>query len=59
MRNDALLNEISLPKKSKIRDAINSLNKAVRDRVTYDAQGKLSGTITDADIRRGLLRFWP
>ena len=55
MKNDALLNEISLPKESSIRDAIASLNASGKGIVLlYDEQGKLSGTITDADIRRGL-----
>ena len=55
MKNDALLNEISLPMESSIRDAIASLNASGKGIVLlYDEQGKLSGTITDADIRRGL-----
>lgn len=55
MKNDALLNEISLPKESSIRDAITSLNASGKGIVLlYDEQGKLSGTITDADVRRGL-----
>lgn len=57
MRNAMLMRKISLPKKSKIRDAINSLNESGKGIVLLcDEQGKLSGTITDADIRRGLSR---
>ena len=60
MKNDALLNEISLPKESSIRDAIASLNASGKGIVLlYDEQGKLSGTITDADIRRDFPKVWP
>ena len=49
--------KISLKKNSKIKDAILSLNKSGNQIVLIiDNQKKLIGTITDGDIRRGILK---
>ena len=49
--------EALLPEQACIEDAIRSLNEAaVQIAIVVNAAGELIGTITDGDIRRGLLR---
>ena len=43
--------------KAKIREVIKSIDQgAVQIALVVDAEQKLMGTVTDGDIRRGLLR---
>lgn len=51
------INNIKLFKTSTIKEALNVINNgAMQIAVVIDNQGKLIGTLTDGDIRRGLLK---
>ena len=51
------ISRISIKKNSKIKEAILSLNKSGNQIVlVLDKNKKLIGTITDGDIRRGILK---
>lgn len=56
-QNDALWRRAVLPVDATIQDAVHNLNDvAIRIALVLDEGGRLQGTISDGDIRRGLLR---